>query len=346
MKILHTSDLHIGHTFFGIDRYDEYEKFFDWLRNLLEEKKVEILIVSGDIFDVYMPPAKALKQYFDFLSSLKNIKVIIAGGNHDSPNTLLAPKAILEKIDVEVISGSEDDFVKRIEFDDFDILAVSYLREGILNKLSDDITDSFKKIYVASDKPTIATGHLTVGNFKPGESERDIYIGKIEALSADIFENFKYTALGHIHRPQEIKKGVVYSGSPLQMNFDEDYSKKVVLIDTDDFTYEFIDVPKFRSFVRLKGNYDSVLREMENIEKESFVEIELDEIVDSVDIEKLRKEDVNVVKIKLPFAQITSESVDVDKITPESVIKNIFKDDEDLEEILKVIEELKAEDEN
>jgi exonuclease SbcD len=347
MKILHTSDLHIGHTFFGFERYEEFEEFFSWLKDLIIKEKIDIVLISGDVFDVYMPSTKALKQYFDFLSSLKGLvkKVIIVGGNHDSPNTLLAPKSILSEIDVTVISGAEDDFCKRIEFDNFDVLAVSYLREGILEK-NGGFEEAFSKIYVPSQKPTIAMGHLTVGNFKKANSERDIYIGKIEAIDAEVFDGFSYTALGHIHRPQEVKKGIVYSGSPLQMNFGEDYEKSVVVIDTSDFSYKFVKVPKFRDFVRLSGSFENVKEEIEKIKEGSFVEIELDEIVDGIKLDELRKDNLNIVKIKLPFAEVTGESVDVEKITPRSLVEGIFKKDENLEEILRVFDEIRVESED
>ncbi|WP_457560821.1 metallophosphoesterase family protein [Caminibacter sp.] len=347
MKILHTSDLHIGHQFFGIDRSNEFDEFFEWLRNLIKEKEVDVLIIAGDVFDVYNPSTTALRQYFDFLKSIKEMvkKVIVIGGNHDSPNTLKAPKSLLEEIDVEVISGAEDDYVKLIEFEDFDILAVSYLREGILSKIDENFEEAFKKIYRPSGKPTIATGHFTVYGSRASGSERDIYIGKIEGIGSHIFDGFSYVSLGHIHRPQEIEKGVVYSGSPLRLSFDEKYQKKVVLIDTQNFSYEFIDVPVFREFVRLKGSFEEVKEKIEKIKKESFVEIELDEVVDSVRLDEIRRDDLHIVKISLPFAEITSESIDVDKITPKGLIESIFKDDEDLEEILKIVDELRVEDE-
>ncbi len=343
MKILHTSDFHIGHQFFGIDRSEEFEEFFEWLRKLIKKEQIDVLLISGDIFDVYMPSSLALRQYFDFLLSLKDLvkKVIIIGGNHDSANTLLASKALLKEIDVEVISGAEDDFVKLIEFEDFDVLAVSYLRDGIIEK-NGGFERAFKNIYKPSKKPTIAMGHLTVYGSKNSGSERDIYIGKIEGVNSEIFKDFVYTALGHIHKPQEIKKGIVYSGSPLQMSFDENYQKKVVLIDSKDFSYKFIDVPRFREFVRLKGKFEEIMEKVKILKPKTFVEIELEEIVDSVKLDELRRENLFVVKIKLPFVEISQKNIEVEKITPVNLIKEIFKEDEDLEEILKVIEELRT----
>ncbi len=348
MKILHTSDLHIGHQFFGIDRSDEFDEFFEWLRNLIKEKEVDVLIIAGDVFDVYNPSTTALRQYFDFLKSIKEMvkKVIIIGGNHDSPNTLKAPKSLLEEIDVEVISGAEDDYVKLIEFEDFEILAVSYLREGILSKIDENYQEAFKKIYRPSNRPTIATGHFTVYGSRASGSERDIYIGKIEGIGSHVFDGFEYVALGHIHRPQEIEKGTVYSGSPLRLSFDEDYQKKVVLIESKDFSYEFMDVPVFREFVRLSGSFEEVKEKIAKIKEESFVEIELDEVVDGIRLDEIRRDDLNIVKIKMPFVEVSGESVDVEKITPKSLIESLFKEDKDLDEIMGIVDEiLRMEDE-
>ncbi len=348
MKILHTSDLHIGHSIGGFDRYDEFKMFFEWLLEVIKKEKIDILIISGDIFDVYFPSNEAVALYYDFLVKLRGVlkKVIIIGGNHDSPKYLKAPKEILKFLDIVVVSGANDDFKEVIEFDDFEIVAVSFLREGILKKFDSDIVEAIKKIYShKSDKKLITTAHFTVYGSEVS-SERDIYIGKIESVPSSVFEGYDYVALGHIHKPQEIKKGVIYSGSPLQLSFNENYQKKIVVLDTDTMEYKFVDVPKFREFYSLKGGFEYIKEEIGKIKKDSFVEIELDEMVSSIELEKLRENDLKIVKIKMPFKEILRDEIKIKSITPVDFIKEIFKDDEDLDEILKIVDEIRGEDEN
>jgi len=147
MKIIHISDLHIGHMVNGIEREEEFYTFFKWFSQKVDKHKPDCIIIAGDIFDVYYPPNSAIKQYYDFLLSLKGKvkKVIVIGGNHDSANTLKAPKELLELIDVVVISGAKDDYYKIVEFDDFVVVGVSYLREWIVDNENYEV--GIKNIY-------------------------------------------------------------------------------------------------------------------------------------------------------------------------------------------------------
>ena len=104
MKILHTSDWHLGQNFMGKSRVDEHEAFLSWLLEIIKTKQIEILLVSGDIFDTGTPPNYALELYYNFLKELSNIKTlittIITAGNHDSVLTLNQLQSLGKKVDV------------------------------------------------------------------------------------------------------------------------------------------------------------------------------------------------------------------------------------------------------
>jgi len=347
MKIIHTSDLHIGHSVNGIDRSEEFREFFEWFEKEVDSHRPDAVIVAGDIFDVYFPSNEAIKQYYDFLLSLKNKtkKVIIIGGNHDSFKTLKAPKDVLKYLDVVVVSGDEEDYFEFVEFDDFVVVAVSYLRENILKKYDDDLQKAIFKLYQEKlkeakekypDKKILATAHFSVSGASMGDSERDIYVGNIEFVSKDVFDGYDYVALGHIHRPQKITENIVYSGSPLALSFSENYTKKIVLIDEE---IKFIDVPKFREFVRLSGSFEEIKEEIKNY-KDAFIEIELNEMVDNVKIKEL-KENNHIVKITLPYKKAT-KSFEKSKITPLEIAKKLF-DEEVLKEFIKIQKEIEDE---
>jgi exonuclease SbcD len=334
MKILHTSDWHIGHNFFKIDRTKEFLQFFDWLEEVIKKENIDILLVSGDIFDVYFPSNEAIKLYYDVLLKFRHLKkVVIVGGNHDSYKTLKSAKEILKLLNIIVVSGAEDDFCEVIEFDNFNIVAVSYLREGILRKID------LKTLYQSNinpNKKNIATAHLSVYGAQFGDSEREI--GSLESVPSSVFEGYDYVALGHIHKPQEVDKNIVYSGSVLSLNFSETYTKKVVILDTDTMEYKFINIPKFREFIKLKGSFDEIKQKIQSLPKDSFVDIELTEVVSSFDLEKLYRDDIFIVKKTMPYTEITQEikNIDIDNI-----IDDLFKDDSDYQEIKSIIKEIR-----
>jgi exonuclease SbcD len=108
MKILHTSDWHIGRTLYDRKRYDEFEKFFIWLLNTLESENIDVLLIAGDIFDTGTPSNKAQELYYKFLCNVNKTKcqhIVIIGGNHDSASFLNAPQSILKSINVHVVGA-------------------------------------------------------------------------------------------------------------------------------------------------------------------------------------------------------------------------------------------------
>jgi exonuclease SbcD len=143
MKILHTSDWHLGQNFMGKSRLDEHEAFLSWLLEIIKEKEIEVLLVSGDIFDTGTPPNYALELYYNFLKELSNIKTlittIITAGNHDSVSTLKAPKQLLEVLNVHVITTGDEDENVIIPINKNDdlisiICAVPFLRDSVIRE--------------------------------------------------------------------------------------------------------------------------------------------------------------------------------------------------------------------
>ena len=118
MRVLHTSDWHLGRSLFGQKRYEEFSAFLDWLARTLQEKEVDVLVVSGDIFDSGTPSNRAQRLYYDFLrqvylSSCRH--VVITAGNHDSPSMLGASREILQVLDVHVVGNLPEDPAEEIK---------------------------------------------------------------------------------------------------------------------------------------------------------------------------------------------------------------------------------------
>ena len=291
MKILHTSDWHIGRKLYNQELEQDLDLFFDWLIKTIKQEKINVLIVAGDIFDLAYPSNSSLEQYYKVLRRLyktdcKNI--IITGGNHDSVSTLNAPKNILKFLNIHIIGGVYENTEEQIiEIKDENntleliVCAIPFLRgkdirqsiageeyderivairEGI-SKYYYNIAEIVKQKYKA-DIPVIATGHLFVTNVDLPKEEKDLYIGSLQQISSERFpELFNYIALGHIHRPQKVSEKIRYSGSPIPMSFSErEHKKSVVILEkkSNSFIQKVLEIPIFRNLVLFKGNFSEV----------------------------------------------------------------------------------------
>ncbi|PKF78845.1 exonuclease subunit SbcD [Vibrio sp. vnigr-6D03] len=268
MRIIHTSDWHLGQNFYTKSRKNEHQAFLDWLLEQITEHQVNALIVAGDIFDTGSPPSYAREMYNQFVVALQKTQcaLVVLGGNHDSVSVLNETKQILAYLNTHVIASSleeNDQQVIELKDDKGDIgallcaipflrprdLVVSQSGESSIDKkvaLADAIKTHYASVYshaLSRQKelqrassiraiPIVATGHLTAMGVKQSESVRDIYIGSLEGFAADGFPPADYIALGHIHRPQIVakKEHIRYCGSPIPLSFDELKSEKQVLL--------------------------------------------------------------------------------------------------------------------
>ncbi|MFA5679359.1 MAG: exonuclease SbcCD subunit D C-terminal domain-containing protein [Pseudomonas sp.] len=263
MKLLHTSDWHLGRTLYGRRRYEEFEAFLDWLAQTMLEQGTEVLVVAGDIFDTTAPSNRAQQLYYRFLCQVAASPcrhVIIVAGNHDSPSFLNAPRELLRVLNVHVVGNSAENpqdevLVLRDDQDTPELIvcAVPYLRDRDIRQVEagESVTDKEKKLlegirghYAAvadlakqqrdalgADVPIVATGHLFTagGQTVDGDGVRELYVGSLAHITAGVFDPcFDYVALGHLHVPQKVSGSDIirYSGSPLPMGFGEARQQK------------------------------------------------------------------------------------------------------------------------
>lgn len=304
MKILHTSDLHIGKRLHQVDLMDDQSAFFHWLVNLIEKESIEALLVSGDIFDVANPSSEARKLYYEFLVQMSrlNCRVIITGGNHDSPAVLEAPREILKALDIFVVGSQPDDLKEVIiEIPDKEgtpavvVAAIPFLRDRDLRKMVEDETyedrvEAVKKGIVNTYTriaghcnseypgiPAIAMGHLYLANAKKSESEREIQIGNQAGLEANLLPgHFQYYALGHLHKPQEMDDaGIIsYCGAPYPLSFGEkEYKHRVniLTIHNGEVSSKSIEVPSNRKLLKFSGTLEQVKDKLNAFEQGSAV---------------------------------------------------------------------------
>lgn len=301
MKILHTSDWHIGHALYAKKRLGEQEKFLRWLIKQISDRQVDALIVSGDIFDTGVPGGGAQKLYYEFLRSLLKTgckSVVIVSGNHDSATMLEAPSGVLKNLNIHVVGLPKEPKEHVIPLEDKNgtiraiCCAVPYLRKNEMVKIQDDNITSDEKIIRATAKfysdvtaeavglreklgtklPIIATGHLFAqGSLtREGDGVRDLYVGSLGQVGADIFpKEIDYVALGHIHSEQSVMGNdkIRYSGAPLPMSFSELGKRKYVLelYINEEIKIEKIDVPAFQHMKAISGEYQEILDELRKI---------------------------------------------------------------------------------
>nr|WP_237673228.1 exonuclease SbcCD subunit D C-terminal domain-containing protein [Halarcobacter bivalviorum] len=291
----------------GKSREEEHKAFFSWLLEIIKENQIDLLLVSGDIFDTGTPPNYALELYYNFLKQLSSIKslttTIITAGNHDSVSTLKAPKQLLEALNVHVIvNGDEDEnIIIPIKEDDITkaiVCAVPFLRDSVIRQslggqtvsqkeklATDGIKAYYEKAYnkakeLNENSPIIAMGHLTTVGSRSSESERDIYIGGTLDIGGDYLASmFDYVALGHLHINQTVgNEHVRYSGSPIPLSFSESKNtQKVNLVTIDeDVKVEELEVPLTKKLQVIKGDLETIKKELKAIEdKSTWIEVHI-----------------------------------------------------------------------
>lgn len=269
LKILHTADWHIGQMFYDYDRTAEHTHFLQWLTATIQAQKVDVLLVSGDVFDTSNPSAVAMSLFYEFLDkcTLQNpdLQIVITAGNHDSASRLQAPHALLSRFRTSIVGHVVRDSEGKIDFDKLLIplqdshrrtqawcLAVPYLRVGDYPSHSPkstnyaaDVADVYTQAYEfalsrrASGQAIVAMGHLhtTDAQVLTDDKSERLIMGGVECVSAAAFDTgLAYTALGHIHKAQKIagRDNVRYSGSPLPMSFSEiNYKHQVLIVELE-----------------------------------------------------------------------------------------------------------------
>lgn len=293
MRIIHTSDWHLGQNFYSKSRAAEHSAFLDWLLTSAQAHEVDAIIVAGDIFDTGSPPSYARELYNRFVVQLQQTgcQLVVLAGNHDSVATLNESRDILAFLKTTVVaSAGHAPFIlpQRDGTPGAIFCPVPFLRPRELvtsqaghssgekqQLLLNAISDYYQQQYEAAcalrgDRPLpiVASGHLTTVGASKSDAVRDIYIGTLEAFPASHFPPVDYIALGHIHRAQKIggSEHIRYSGSPIALSFDETgKSKSVNLVTfTDGQLTEVLPltVPVTQPLTVLKGDFSSISEQL------------------------------------------------------------------------------------
>lgn len=271
MKILHTADWHIGQFFHEYDRNHEHKQFLNWLHGTLINEQIDILLISGDIFDLSNPSATSIKMLYSFLNkgvkANPHLQIIVTAGNHDSAARLESPKPLLESSNIHIIGVIEKDENGIIDYSKIIIplkdkeddikawcIAAPFLRMGdypIVTDSNNPYTDGVAAFYEQAydyanaqkqaNEPIICMGHLHAQETDMADVDKAVeraIMGGIECIGATAFhEEIRYVALGHIHKAQRIggREHIRYCGSPIPMSFSEiGYRHQVIVFDLEE----------------------------------------------------------------------------------------------------------------
>lgn len=290
MRLIHTSDWHLGHTLHEVDRAVEHDAFLQWLLDTLEHQQADALLVAGDVFDTANPPASAQRRWYRFLTQawrrLEDLDVVVIGGNHDSAARLDAPNPLSEALGIHVVGGLPrhredgsldlDRLLAPLHGPDGEVAAwvgaVPFLRPADLPRIREEganpLVDGVRAVY--SDvleaarelrepgQALVAMGHLYMSGAALSElSERKVLGGNQHALPADLFgEDVAYGALGHLHLAQPVgRESIRYCGSAIPLSLSErSYPHQVVRVDLEGerlSSWEALAVPGCRELPRV-----------------------------------------------------------------------------------------------
>lgn len=269
MKLIHTSDWHIGQTLHQYSRDDEHKYFFNQLKNIILEEEPDVLIVSGDIFHSATPTVVSQRLYYHTLVELSrlhdDLQIIVVAGNHDSPSRLEAPRELWEAFNVTVIGGL--DFYKEFNESELSydaskiqipvkrhdeivgwVLAVPFINAGNYPPLKENDTYSNRvlsfyfnlnnnlkqSVQFNENHSVVATGHFMMSGVNSNSYNK--MIGGLESVAKEdilSLNEIDYWALGHVHHPQFVGENMRYSGSPFALTFNEIYPHSVTVVDID-----------------------------------------------------------------------------------------------------------------
>jgi DNA repair protein SbcD/Mre11 len=278
MRILHTSDWHLGKRLFKLDRSEEHARFLDWLISTILIKEIDLLLIAGDIFDTPTPPHHSLEMFYNFLYRLSvetTTQTLIIAGNHDSGLLLEAPARLLTPHRVKIwgklsheVSDHWLEFEKAGE--KLEICGIPFFRSYELLPHGDGDALAALKTYLSKPKKSaqLLMLHHLAGIFEAAGSEQVINLSGVESIPVEILESFDYVALGHIHKPQRVGKNSFYSGSPLPMRFSETHPKSVRLLNLKQglMSSEIHPIPIIRPLHLVRANEENWRKKISELE--------------------------------------------------------------------------------
>lgn len=311
MRILHTSDWHLGRSFHREGMLEHQAAYVDHLLSVVEQGSVDVVCVSGDLYDRALPQVDAVRLASEALSRLaaSRAKVVITSGNHDSAQRLGFGSELIDAAGIFIrtdLAGVGRPVMLPDEHGEVAFYGLPYLEPDAtraswgLDSRSHQaaLGEAMRRVRGDLDGRggrSVVMAHAFVTGAEPSDSERDISVGGVSMVPASLFEDISYAALGHLHGRHTITETVRYSGSPLAYSFSEaNHLKGSWLVDLDEsglVASEFVEAPVPRKLARLRGTLDELLSDPRHAAHEqSWLQVTLtDRIRPAQAMERLRR---------------------------------------------------------
>lgn len=342
MKILHTSDWHLGISLHNIPLIEDQKHFLDNLLKITEDEKIDAVIIAGDIYDSSVSNSDAIALYNYAVTTIcgkLKMPVLIIAGNHDGSARLATCRELLSSSGLHITGKLTKEIIPVI-IDDVAIYSIPHFNIDEVRAMYPDheiksyenammvVCESIREL-LDKTKKNIVIAHAFVSGAQLSDSDRSAMIGTATMVSKDVFEGFDYVALGHLHRPQNISKNIRYSGSPLKYSFSEaNYNKSVTIIDTNNMEYSEIEISPLHNMKIIRGEYDEVLSSAEY--SEDFIKIEItDKYVSIEALNTFRTFYPNLLAISgkssvLDNEQVTLTIDEIENLSPVEILNKFF----------------------
>ncbi|GAB2638866.1 exonuclease SbcCD subunit D [Gordonia jinhuaensis] len=311
MRILHTSDWHLGRTFHGVDLLDDQRAALESIADVVAAAGIDVVVVAGDVYDRSVPSAGAVAVYDEGLARIRSAgaQLVVTSGNHDSPTRLGVGSAFAAAGGLHLrtsIAGITEPVVVSEGDTSVAIYGIPYLEPDtarrdvgvetarshaeVLGAAMDLVRADLAERRAHADVPlrSVVAAHAFVVGAQAGGSERSISVGGVETVAASTFSDVDYVALGHLHSPQEITHEVRYSGSLLPYSFGERSDHKAVwILDIEGHAPVRVtrhDLPVIRGLSSLTGTLDELLTAADfAAAEEHYVEVTLTDAIRPID---------------------------------------------------------------
>lgn len=280
MKLLHTSDWHLGMTA-GIKSLEEDQRyFFEQLYQIIEDEQIDAVLVAGDVYDSSVSNADAINLYNEVTTKIcgeMGRKMVVIAGNHDGAARLASCRELLKEAGLFVTGRLTKEIVP-VEIENTAIYPIPFFNKeevcALYPEQKKEITSQEKAMHLVCEqireqmdksKFNVVMSHSLIVNAELTESDRSARVGFATAVSKDVFAGFDYVALGHIHKPQKITEVVHYSGSPVKYSFgtEEKQEKQVIIIDTDTKEIKTILLKQLHDRKTVEGTYEEIMQSEE-----------------------------------------------------------------------------------
>ncbi len=346
MKIIHTSDWHLGISLHNASLLEEQKNFVDFLAMTVKEQNIDAVMIAGDIFDHSVSSAEAISLYNETVTKLCNeigIPVIISAGNHDGAARLASCSELLKKAGL-FIFGKLSKEISMVEINDVDIYVLPYFNTDEVKALFPEhkissYADAMNCVLTAikhnfkPGKRNILMCHCFVSGSVLSESDRAAMVGGTSVVPSEIFNGFDYVALGHLHKPQDRGYNIRYSGSPLKYSFSESEHKKSVTILNigEEITFEELEIVPSKDVRVIRGTYDEIIALAEIDQKrDDYIKIEVsDKYAGMEAVELFRTYYNNLLNISGKISETEESSLTVEELyslSPDDILKRFYNE--------------------